>query len=366
MENGWKDSIFVRMMEEKSYELTNHLGNVHLTLSDYRRKEADGLGVAYYSQINSASDYYPFGSMMPGRNFNPGEYRYGGAGGQEMDNEIAGIGNSYTAEFWQYDSRLGRRWNTDPVVKPWESSYAAFSNNPVFYNDPSGAQAEGPGDEGDPQKRTIEKGETLTSIAEETGTTVDELVELNNIEDPNRIIAGEELLIPGSTTNTESESDQMATDFPTLPSGRIESVSLLDVPIILGGALIGAGLEAMGMNEESSTVVASASVIVFSAIRGNPKRVIKGADDLIEAGGKMIRGKGGVRRTQNPVVGNADEVFETITKGGTRRQSGAIQMPDGTIIKKYPSTTTGGMPTIKIDKSPIGGGQFKIRIKPQQ
>jgi len=68
-------------------------------------------------------------------------YRFG-FGGQEKDDEISGNGNSYTAEFWQYDSRLGRRWNVDPVVKPWESSYATFANNPIYYNDPNGEDAE--------------------------------------------------------------------------------------------------------------------------------------------------------------------------------------------------------------------------------
>ena len=56
------------------------------------------------------------------------EYSYG-FNGQEKDDEIAGEGNSYTAEFWQYDSRLGRRWNIDPVVKYHESPYACFANN---------------------------------------------------------------------------------------------------------------------------------------------------------------------------------------------------------------------------------------------
>src|SRR5690554_185465 len=65
-------------------------------------------------------------------------YRYG-FGGQEKDNEIAGNGNSYTAEFWQYDPRLGRRWNIDPVVKEHESPYAAFANNPIMFIDPNGA-----------------------------------------------------------------------------------------------------------------------------------------------------------------------------------------------------------------------------------
>jgi hypothetical protein len=45
-------------------------------------------------EVKRYIDYYPFGSLMPGRNTNAGTYRYGGAGGQEMDNEISGTGNS--------------------------------------------------------------------------------------------------------------------------------------------------------------------------------------------------------------------------------------------------------------------------------
>lgn len=65
-------------------------------------------------------------------------YAYGFQG-QERDDEVSGSGNSYTAEFWQYDSRLGRRWNVDPVVKYHESPYASFANNPIWFVDPSGA-----------------------------------------------------------------------------------------------------------------------------------------------------------------------------------------------------------------------------------
>ncbi len=65
------------------------------------------------------------------------DYRFG-FNGQEKDNEIAGIGNSMTATFWQYDTRLGRRWNVDPVVKTFESSYATFGGNPILHVDPNG------------------------------------------------------------------------------------------------------------------------------------------------------------------------------------------------------------------------------------
>ena len=43
-----------------------------------------------------------------------------------------------TAEFWQYDSRLGRRFNIDCKVVVWESSYACFRNNPIFNSDLKG------------------------------------------------------------------------------------------------------------------------------------------------------------------------------------------------------------------------------------
>jgi len=60
----------------------------------------------------------------------------------EKDNEIYGVGNSYTAEYWQYDTRLGRRWNTDPIPIAWLSRYACFSNNPIFLIDRHGNTVE--------------------------------------------------------------------------------------------------------------------------------------------------------------------------------------------------------------------------------
>jgi RHS repeat-associated protein len=82
-------------------------------------------------------DYYSFGSALPGRSFNSGDYDYG-FNNQLKDDEIKGNGNSYTTFFRQYDPRLGRWLSLDPVVKPWESGYASFLNNPVYFDDPFG------------------------------------------------------------------------------------------------------------------------------------------------------------------------------------------------------------------------------------
>ena len=66
-----------------------------------------------------------------------GGYRYF-FNGQEVDNEVLGEGVSLTSEFWQYDTRLGRRWNVDPVFKEYESPYACFAGNPMRFADPRG------------------------------------------------------------------------------------------------------------------------------------------------------------------------------------------------------------------------------------
>ena len=65
-------------------------------------------------------------------------YRFG-FNGQEKDDEVFGsTGTSYTVEFWQYDSRIDRRWNLDPKPNPSISYYATFAGNPILYSDPLG------------------------------------------------------------------------------------------------------------------------------------------------------------------------------------------------------------------------------------
>jgi len=81
---------------------------------------------------------------MPGRNYSAAsEYRYGFNGQEHSDDVTQG---NYTAEYWEYDGRIGRRWNVDPVVKIWESPYACFNNNPIANSDIHGDDADGPVD----------------------------------------------------------------------------------------------------------------------------------------------------------------------------------------------------------------------------
>ncbi|MCC6180373.1 MAG: hypothetical protein IT237_00925 [Bacteroidia bacterium] len=127
------------MKRINSYKLCNHLGNVLTVVSDRKLavdNNSDNIVDYYLPDIISATDYYSHHQAMPGRTFNRNAYRYGGSNGQEKDDEIAqGI---YTAEYWEYDSRLGRRWNMDPVPVPGISDYSCFNNNPILNVDPNG------------------------------------------------------------------------------------------------------------------------------------------------------------------------------------------------------------------------------------
>lgn len=59
-----------------------------------------------------------------------------GFNGQEKDNDVAnGI---YTAKFWEYDSRIARRWNLDPKPTIGISDYSVMAGNPILNSDVDG------------------------------------------------------------------------------------------------------------------------------------------------------------------------------------------------------------------------------------
>ena len=120
------------------YEFTDHLGNVTYTAQDRKCLVQDSYGQRQFIPFTiNYTGYYPFGFPMPGRSFDKGGYRYF-FNGQEADNEVLGEGVSLTAEFWQYDTRLGRRWNLDPKYTPMLSPYCCFMNSPLSLNDEKG------------------------------------------------------------------------------------------------------------------------------------------------------------------------------------------------------------------------------------
>src|SRR5690606_20620385 len=128
---------------EKIFELSNHLGNVLVTVSDRRvEHNTSGTTIDYYeASVVSATDYAPFGFGLVERKYASGGYRYG-FNGKENDNDVKGIGDQQNYGLRIYDSRLGRFLSVDPLAKeyPWNSSYAFAENDVIRSIDLDGAE----------------------------------------------------------------------------------------------------------------------------------------------------------------------------------------------------------------------------------
>ena len=131
---GWGSGvIFVR--GNKLFELSSHLGNVLATVSDRRYGiSSNGSTVDHFNPVVlDANDYYPFGSLEPGRAFDAsGTYRYG-FNGKENDNEVKGTGNQQDYGMRIYDPRVGRFLSVDASTKkfPGLTPYQFSSNTPI-------------------------------------------------------------------------------------------------------------------------------------------------------------------------------------------------------------------------------------------
>jgi RHS repeat-associated protein len=123
----------------KSYELSNHLGNVLTVVSDNIRTKSD----TTWATVLSARDYYAFGLDMPGRNFDlPGQlaYKYGFNGKEKLQGEFNDAG--YDFDNRVYNARIGRFLSTDPLAgkTPYYSPYLFGGNKPIVAIDWNGLQ----------------------------------------------------------------------------------------------------------------------------------------------------------------------------------------------------------------------------------
>ncbi len=106
------------------FELSDHLGNIRAVVT------ASANGAA---ETVSYTDYYSHGGEMPGRSYHSSLNFPYGYQGQEKD-QATGLTNF---ELRQYDPRIGRWYNPDPMGQH-HSPYLAMSNNPVSFTDPDG------------------------------------------------------------------------------------------------------------------------------------------------------------------------------------------------------------------------------------
>ena len=135
-----------RFTDQKEYELKNHLGNVHEVIADRKIGVDDGgtADIDYFdAEVLSYADYYPFGWVMPGRNANSDEYRYG-FNGEEKDDEVkSSTGTQYNYGFRIYDPRIAKFLSIDPLtdVYPSLTPYQFAANMPIWAIDLDGMEA---------------------------------------------------------------------------------------------------------------------------------------------------------------------------------------------------------------------------------
>ena len=287
---------------EVRYFLTDHLGSVRAVVNSG-------------CEVLERNDYQPFGKRWNTASLPVSDNRDRFNG--KEDQSFAGLPFSdYSARM--YDRERGRWLSQDPKSEDYFSStqYGFCGNNPIRYIDPSGM--------------AVQKTDSVQVI------DIDPITVTTYRNNP---LSNAVLLFMWSA----AEWGEMWNN----ATGHVNST--------FNNNLV------TGMNLWSSIAISWGISKLFRSsgniTKSTKKQIYKNADDLISAAKELKRLKGGVR--QGRVIGNIDEIFQSISQGGQRIGKNSFRLPDGTIITKYSSSTT-GVPTIHINKQ---GQLFKIRVE---
>ncbi|WP_062061775.1 RHS repeat-associated core domain-containing protein [Aquimarina longa] len=133
------------------YQFKDYLKNVRLAYADSDKDgkidvvrngtDIDGDNDNHH-EIKQVRDYYPYGlswkygATHPNSLITGSKHNYG-YNGKEYTEDL-GL-NLYEMDVRKYDPAIARWSSIDPIMHGTLSPYTAFDNNPVFWNDPSGA-----------------------------------------------------------------------------------------------------------------------------------------------------------------------------------------------------------------------------------
>ncbi|MCZ2130821.1 MAG: hypothetical protein LC109_11225, partial [Bacteroidia bacterium] len=131
---------FCRVLAQKQYELSNHLGNVLATVLDRRTgvfdEGADTL-MYYVADVVSATLYYPFGLSMTSYKNPDFNYEFD-FNGKPTDDETGWQDYGFRV----YSRAYGKFLSPDPLHRdyPWNSTYAFAENDVIRCIDLEGAE----------------------------------------------------------------------------------------------------------------------------------------------------------------------------------------------------------------------------------
>jgi RHS repeat-associated protein len=122
---------YERHVGRRTFELTNQVGSVLATLSDYKTYNVT---LSHYEAVVlTATEYGVYGEVLEHREYAFTKSYTRGFNGALKEDELLGEFNAYDLGARMYSARLGRQLSTDPreAEYAWQSTYAYFSNSPI-------------------------------------------------------------------------------------------------------------------------------------------------------------------------------------------------------------------------------------------
>ena len=123
---------------------------------------------------------------------------------------VMDVPESVTVEKGDSLSKIAKRYGTtvDALVRinGLCDANQIFVGQVVLLEDPE-AEAEAAEDQGETAIVTVQPGDSLSKIAKRNDTTVEELMALNSIDDPNLLFVGQELLVDADASADEEPEE---------------------------------------------------------------------------------------------------------------------------------------------------------------
>lgn len=182
------DTAINPLMEQglvDAYDNMRRRGGSSIMYADYDMNNPGGIGAKY-----------TFGTVNPDDLTYDSKGNVTGIQGERYDT------NKTASQALNEGFQRGMRGDLGAAIyKPFEALLAATQNNGLtthnvaFSSNPVTRMPEPMEPQMEPQGYTIQQGDNLTAIARDLGTTVEDLMRLNQIQDANMIYAGQKLKV---------------------------------------------------------------------------------------------------------------------------------------------------------------------------
>jgi len=294
------------------YNLTDHLGNVHVVFAAHSNGQPE---------VMQQTSYYPFGMTLQqqeyGQSYQANRMLYNGK--ELQDDELAGVSldwYDYGARF--YDAQIGRWHVVDPMAdeREWLSPYNYVQNNPIYRIDPTGALDDGYQDMQGKYKWFDDATADVIGREEKIWIKITDNKNIFNMAAAGILDNIPEPTDPGQITETDNiTSFEMWLDSPSESLGEGVgkiganiSYSIINSPsILLTGKSLG-GTEAISQEKMEAFIDAAPAVISFGMTK--TKEVVKVTGKSLQ-GYNQFKNKSGISFSGKGWQQRASQLFKS-------------------------------------------------------